>query len=47
MRAAIWAVKSGAEGGVSVFSVRRKVSLDDVLPRPHGGRQTIVGDFYN
>jgi len=45
--AAIWAVKSGTEGGVSVFSAIRWVSLDDVLPGPHGGRQTVVGDSYN
>ena len=45
--AAIWAAKSGTEGGVSVFSAMAQISLDDVLPGPHGGRQTVVGDFYN
>ncbi|MDA0629279.1 hypothetical protein PCS76_20940, partial [Acinetobacter baumannii] len=43
----IWAAKSGTEGGVSVFSAMRWISLDDVLPGPHGGRQTVVGDSYN
>ena len=44
---AAMAVKSGTEGGVSVFSAMAQISLDDVLPGPHGGRQTVVGDFYN
>ena len=45
---AIWAAKSGADGGVSKLSAMEGRSVvDDVLPMPHGGRQ-IVGDrFYN